>query len=323
MKKITFLAAAVAMLAFASCNKEEGQVALKFGGERYTSDKQAYEDNYVRFTNGEDIFVNGVAYHLNAKGDGRTATVWCPADSEYSVVYGDVTIAEDSSIHTIFMANVDGIPEGYTTLGSTHNPWPLTAFVTAANANTNFTLLHSVAIVSGGVKLGGSFFPYINAKLGETGAGNPTIKFTKMELSSTQVKMYGPATLQTENEVDGVLVPCTPYFVMDEDLSENSETLTVLVPGAPELTVATASNYGERYFNTTMVPCETAGVPFTIAFYFTATYSNGNVHYFKYCVEDKLTTDVFCFKRGERIDLKANLYDQQTGNWDIKIKVLD
>lgn len=319
MKKITFLAAAVAMLAFASCNKEEGQVALKFGGERYTSDKQAYEDNYVRFTNGEDIFVNGIAYHLNAKSDGRTATVWCPAQEEYNVVYGDVTIDEATGdILTTFKNRVMGISEGYTTLGANHNPWPLTAYVT--DADENFTLRHAVAIVSGGIKLGGSFFPYISAKLGESATDVPTITFDSMMLTSYTDKICGDATLNTDGSI--------PYFEMDEEL-DDPETLTVLVPGSRQVAVSDPAGYGSRYFNTTIVPCEVPGSMFEVTFCFTANYENGHQHHFTYRASLMTgqtvgnTTTTLLFNRGQRVDLKANLYDQNTGNWNTKIAVID
>ncbi len=322
MKKVVLLAA-VAMLAFASCNKEENQVRLNFGGEPYAdADKQAYEANRVLFTAGDHILINGEDLVLAPRNNGRQAVCEAsPADTFY-VFYGGATVAANHTATIEFKSEVTGIPESYTVLNNTiHNPWPMSAVVT--DASRSFTLLHNVSVFSAGCKLGMDFINYMwgangrQAQVWAEGDELPVIRFKRATIECPTRKITGTATMQVVNE-DGEIVEEPSFTVRNAAPNGNMLTVNILEEGNSNVVpLATASNYGDRYFNVPFPVMTSNSLQFNITYYFEATI-NGQTYAFNYSAPFT-TTPVNRFHRAIRLDLKCNLYDQEPGNWNHKI----
>lgn len=313
MKKITILAAAAAMFAFASCNKEENRVALNFGGEEYTSaEKQAYESNAILFTSGEQMYVNGVLCDIIPLGTGRNARVWCTGADEYMANYGDVVIAEDGTVTTTFKSRVNLIPmEGNTVLGADQQPWPMSGYTT--DATEPFKLLHNVALLAPAVKYGAIFAEQM---WGENGvdpqnvtidADNlPVVVIDSVILSSTDIQLTGEATLTGAQTT-------RPRMVMNGAASMNNPSSIVCnIPGGFTANVSTTDGaIGDRFGLVSIAPVNSSDADKHIKadFYFHTTI-NGFVLEYKYSGNITLNDNVEV-QRASRLTLLADLYSRR------------
>lgn len=316
MKKITFLAAAVAMLAFASCNKNEDQVALKFGAETYTSgEKQAYESNAVYFTAGDQVYINNELCTVNPIGNGRKGTIWCAfSESGYKANYGDVRY-ENGQWKTTFKSNVTLIPmNGNTVISSIHQPWPMSGKV--ATASETLVFKHNVALISPSIKYG---MPFAESMFGADmpfaestwdGQTLPTLTVTKVELISNTIKLTGDAHLININS-------SAPSMQMDDDpfdgtLNANDMiTCTFANPAGFTVTPSTTDDeIGYRMGLVTVAPVDSRlyeNRRMTIKYYITFNFGT-TVRNFIYTGTINLNDNVEV-KRASRFSIMANYYN--------------
>ncbi|MCQ2260665.1 MAG: hypothetical protein MJZ77_04645 [Bacteroidales bacterium] len=196
MKKYVVLAAAIAMVAFASCNKEEkGFVTLTVGGEpTENTDKQVYNSalNSVMFQNSDQMFINGRLANiacLNDDDDPYTTTDGYSYRAQLSVPTGSLmgqsflAVYPASSIDAEWMdvatdyypvtmvENFHMIPqykeaatnpaaEG-TEFSGDYQCWPMAAFATCGECVANdgyFQLKNAVAVFSPAIMYGMDFY---------------------------------------------------------------------------------------------------------------------------------------------------------------------
>lgn len=328
MKKIA-LFAAVAMLAFASCNKEENQVALNFGGEAYTSaDKQAYESNRIHFTEGDVMLVNGETYNVNptASNNGLTARVYVPGSREgYHCYYGEVAQDANGNITANFRDQINLVPmAGNTVLDAQHQVWPMSGFV--ASADDQLTLLHNVAIVTPAVKYGATFARIMWAANGIDAQEDyvvdpenlPELTFTKIEIASPNTKLTGAARLD-ESEVDYPVMVMTGATPTDN----NPDVITCLIdPAYQAVPTDNDEIVGYRFGNIAVAPIEVGSRIINVTFYFSANV-NGVVRNYKYTGTMTTNRNNICLRRATRLSFLANFYDQQANLLRNKITVLE
>lgn len=316
MKKITFLAAAVAMLAFASCNKNEDQVALKFGAETYTSaEKQAYQNNKVFFTAGDQVYINNVPTDVNPIGDGSRGTIWCAASTTgYHANYGDVRY-ENDQWKTTFKSNVTLIPmEGNTVISSIHQPWPMSGYI--AEATETLLFKHNVGLLAPSIKYG---MPFAESMFGAgmpfavdswDGQTLPTLTVSKVELISNTIKLTGDAHLIGANGN-------APRMQMDADpmganMSAN-DMITCTFANAAGYTVtpsATDGEIGYRMGLVTIAPFNSADYVrrLTVKYYITFDFGQGVIRNFVYTGVINFN-DVVEVKRASRFSIMANYFN--------------
>lgn len=307
MKKVILFAAA-AMLAFASCNKEEGVAKLTFGGEGFTNEKEAYGSNHIYFTAGDQLNVNNVWYDVTPKNGGAQASVECPGADVYNMYYGDVNVS-GNTVTTIFKSEVEAIPESFTTLGATHQVWPLSATVAASalNDGADIILRHNVAVFALGVKYGPQFAATMWGANGivANGLNNtwsegddlPELKITRVELNCPSRAIAGPATLNNNTK---------PYFVMDANATGHTMAMNFTTPYV--VSESAADSYGNRVANMAVAPIVDE-VVLNVTFYFSA-YVDNAWHNYSYSGSFTTDPDGTCLRRATRLDFTANLYDQ-------------
>lgn len=339
MKKVTFFAAAVAMLALASCNKEEsGMASLSMTKEAATSDdKQAYGNDRIFFTTGEDIIVNGVTYQLNASANRRNATTFVHANSEgYKVNYGNVYM-DGNQVKANFRSEVDMVPNllENVEIVAENNPWAMSAFV--ADAGQTFTLLHNVAYIAPTVKYGNEFINFMwgdngkdQAYAGQVDANTtPTLVLDKFVLTSSDMQFSGTATL-------GQSIYGEEIFIMDA-AAQGENTLTVNADAPVQYSLPGDQSTSYRLGAVPVCPMYyMPGVGLeakhvNVVFYFTATIKVGGVdvaRHFTYS-GSFVTSQNLQFKRGRYLDFKCNLFNlgantsAGTQGWNDKVVVYE
>lgn len=164
MKKIALFFGAFAMLAFASCNKEEGMVKLTLEGEQYTStEKQSYLDNQVYFDANDQVLVNGVPATLTPTDQGRKATLTADYSANgYDIVYGHGVTYQNGEYFATFAPSAKITPiDGLTTLSAQHRPMVMYSFMHDVDDNTDdyaghnhFMLKHACSFLAPSIKYG-------------------------------------------------------------------------------------------------------------------------------------------------------------------------
>lgn len=344
MKKITFLAAAIAMLAFASCNKEENQVSLTFGQE--TADaKQALDYYSILFTDGENIFVNGQPGQLQAINGRKWGKLDVPSSpTGYKVNYGVASVDAEGVAHATYAQNMNMIYnyEGAVEINvANHNPFPMSAF--ASDATVKFKLKHNMAFVSPMVKYGYKFAEYLWGADGKDVVNNqplqfaenatandvPEIRITRLEITSENgvldneqyyaAKLWGPMHIEENNDGDEVMVFDNNTLPADNRIIVNT-TANGVAPFFNWTPQNLASNgLGLGVFP--MVPMDKAHRHYTATFFFEATV-NGVVRHYSY-TGSWITSGSAKFLRHEVFAIRVNWFNLDTTAWDSRLTVLD
>lgn len=242
MKKITFAIAALAVVLFAGCNKEESTVTLRFGGEVcQSSDKEGWSTslNQVLFTQGDALLLNGVRYSIDpieAPATEPNASYTSTSASYYGEINASVncinspayvyypagifngttaTLVEDRALVENDMNNVN-------TMDGT-NAWPMVSYLSNVTADSRFLLYNTTGLVSPAVKFGRNFLLGMNGKgyitLDEANSPNTQLDITNIRLVSTDVYLSGKGQVQNveSTELGGDNVNCN--LVLTDDLS--------------------------------------------------------------------------------------------------------
>ena len=252
MKKYTVLAAAIAMVAFAGCNKEEkntlpvenGMVTFTVTGEKYSSaDKQNYNtaDQFIEFSQNEACWTNGYYAPLtlldqatleelaDALATSRIARLSVPEDYAtlpFTVLYpADVFVegaAEDfPQWNCPMLSEVEWIREvnnGNSVLATgVHSSWPMAAVVNQGGYGS-FQLRNCVAVVSPSIKFGTAFLQAFARNNNLTYDETATVEVTSVVLTAN-VPLSGDAHID--------FTGAYPTLVMDETENANNNTLTI------------------------------------------------------------------------------------------------
>ena len=204
----------------------------------------------------------------------------------------------------------------------------MSAYVT--DAAEQFTLKHNVAIVAACVKMGTPFFNYmwgVGSSTSETVVGRqahvwdpatdamPVVRLKSYVLNCPDKALAGPAHMDINSDLS--MMDELPIFKMDNNNA--GHTVTVTVPESNQVIALSAANsLGERYTNVVIPEITTNNTVVNITFNFEATV-NGQVYNFRYASALTLTGTTRFF-RGQRLDLKANLYDQDFEKWNNKVQ---
>lgn len=233
MKKYVVLAAAIAMVAFAGCKKEEsGLVTLNIATENTVSnDKQSYEADYSRviFNDGDDIYVNGIVGSvtaLNGETDpyttdgpmgfsykGQITVDPAAVGSDFLVVYpgpnNGINYVSDEYRCTFVsdFAMVPEVAQGYPTyagtqLTSDYQPWPMAAYYTCGQCvleDGRFVLKNAVATLTPSILYGVAWYNAMAARNGWDAIYNPAelpaIVVDAVEIVSSDAPLCGEAKL--------------------------------------------------------------------------------------------------------------------------------
>ena len=255
MKKY-FVLAAIAMIAFAGCKKEEsGMVTLKVGVENTDGmDKQTYNTQLNRIMfNSEAMYINGGRYGvaplnedsdpyttrdnsyrggLNVPGNvlyGHSFIAGYPADV-YAGAYDATTdtwvLADGMMDESYMICDVNTDDFGNVVMSSDYRAWPMVAYDECGSCiaeSGRFLLKNTVAILSPSFLYGVNWFNAMNTKFqmnyGPLTASNlPAVTVTKIEIISSSELLSGDAY------VEGVTT-ANPLLVMDGRPCENMITL--------------------------------------------------------------------------------------------------
>lgn len=192
MKKCTFAIAALAVVLFAGCNKEENTVTLQVGGEvAQDMSKEGWCSglNQVMFTEGDDILLTsstGVQTYVLNPNTSRMASydaAYAATGASYyatfdasracigSPAYAYYPAAAFSNDGNTVALNAEGnffniVENG--TAGTDIIPiadaqkWPMVSYQPEVNENTTFFLYNTVALISPAVKFGRNFLISMN-----------------------------------------------------------------------------------------------------------------------------------------------------------------
>lgn len=335
MKKV-ILVAAVAMLALASCNKDENQVTLRFGGENYaTNDKQAYAGSSLYFTNNDPIYVNGHRYTVEVPSTdtvGATAKVRVNRANSYDVYYGNGVQVDSATgvASVVFNPQVTLIPNYTRTELNGAQSWPM--FARVVDPTAHFTIKNVCTVLSPCVKYGIEFAQFmwenngfdpwpVSAAEGwvATPDNLPTLNFTKVEFTCEQRILAGTGTINVSR-------PAYPRVVMQSALTgdpDEGHKITVIVNPVYEC-AATGSNDNAtsyQFGNIAMAPlyCDTdEGAVINVAYYFNVT-MNGQTRYYVYRGAAEPVSLGFQYVCGKRMFFQANLFQRSGADWVNKV----
>lgn len=320
MKKITFAVAALAVVLFAGCNKEESYT-LKIGAEvPQNTTKQVWnsELNQVMFENGDQILLNGqrydvTPYHVNDVNGVYTDSVY----SYYATIeiggeclnYGPAVAyypasAFDQNMRAGWMNdNARGVVlNGTYELIDETQQWPMVGYVPQLTENSTFMLYNTTALFAPAVKYGRNFLVsmYNEGFLTEA-PSNDFTTFPELTIQYMRVDgdfpMAGYGTIiNPETAMPGVAHDCR--LVLDEDIAN--------------FVVIDCANYADPInvsdgrsidiLGNVAVPATTAGHRLTITVGFTLD----GVEYVYHSAEKVLTEPLV---RNQRTTLIANFYD--------------
>lgn len=177
MKKVMFALAAVAMMAFVGCNKNETITVKVTGGDSDKSGWYNYENQVVFEANADEAYINGGLYtvvpttddgSLTGTGYSRNATIELngemvnlPAIMAYpsTVAWMDDPVNVSVSLNPV----VSHMPypstaEGYVSSLSTGvSEWPLVAYLPNVQNGCTFRLMNTTALINPSVKFGYDF----------------------------------------------------------------------------------------------------------------------------------------------------------------------
>lgn len=260
MKKY-FVLAAIAMIAFAGCKKEEsGMVALKVGVENTDGmDKQTYNTQLNRIMfNGEDMWVNGTTYGispLNGDDDPYTTTensYRAGLNVPVSVLYGQSFIAgypdgafngfydatsgiwelADGMLDDAYMiCDVNAIDEqGNVEMDPyQYRAWPMVAYDECGSCvaeSGRFIMKNTVAILSPSFLYGINWFAAMNATY-SMGYDMTRISNANAlpDVTVTKVELVSSSELLSGPAYVANVTTAEPKLVMDGACRENMITL--------------------------------------------------------------------------------------------------
>lgn len=328
MKKYVVLAAAIAMVAFAGCKKEEkGLVTLKIGTENVASNsKEAYEADYSRilFEAGDGIYINGVEGYvtpLNGDPDPYTTDYYsfkaqidvapsAVSGQEFTAVYpgADQGIMFEDGLYTCEFISTPGlIPEvrvsGHSMGVGIYQPWPMVAHYTCGSCvleDGRFVMKNAVAVLTPSILYGATWFNEMANRFSFPTASPdelPEIYVDGVDIMSSTIPLYGNAHLEN-------LDTDAPIAVINDGEGFDGGVSTVN---------AYASGEGFGYSLSPQFVGELPIAPFTgrgeltMNMYFHFDWY-GNTYYFVYHGERCIVPE-YTLRRGVRTILQVNMRD--------------
>lgn len=343
MKKITLALAAIAMIAFAGCKKENngfvadqnGMVTFRASGENFmNADKQTYDGfmNRIMFDNGDQAYFNGQETAINCY-DPLAADPEAPVANSYygtltvpgSLVLSDNVILYPSSLYTAGTAadysdwtvtmwdEVDLLPSGEyeVAMPGLYQSWPMAAHTTG----NQFVMKNAVALLAPAVKYGYSFVAA--AALAGNFNNEPFTRTDLPELKLTKVVVNSSDAILTGNGHLNGATTATPYIVMDnDDMAGHQVVATPIDMYNPAIPAGGSAEYIMGN-----IPCAPIALHkhlqvnyyFTLTFTYTpaeATTPTTVTYYVKYQGADvELTGGQLSVERSMRTTMICNLFD--------------
>ena len=302
MKKYTVLAAAIAMVAFAGCNKEEnntlpvenGLATFTMTGESYSSaDKQSYNarDRHIVFTQDEACYANGYYAPLtlldpatqgvltDANATSRIARISIPAEYAslpFTVLYPASAFVEGApEDFPLWNCRMDYVVECICEDLNSNSPldeftssWPMAAVVNQGGYGS-FQLRNCVAVVSPSIKFGTAFLQAFARNNNLTYDETATVEVTSVVLTAN-VPLSGDAHID--------FTGAYPTLVMDETENANNNTLTIYPSTAVMEPVVFGVDAGiERIMGNAAVAPMHAGNTLKMDVYFTLHTAEGDI----------------------------------------------
>lgn len=337
MKKYSILVAAIAVLAFVGCKKDNngslvadqnGMITLEMSGETHQDNgKQSFYGtaNRIFFDEGDQMIVNGSVCNvtpLAVTGDDLAteyrsykAKVSILAEYAYTPLYAmypadvfTLGTAADYSDMTVEMYNdVDlfTVADNNVILtGSSYQPWPMTAYL--ADLNTpRIQLKNNIALVTPSVKFG---YPFVNQfvqdnNLNVTVDPNnlPTLNVEKVIISSSDQNLYG-----SNGYIDG-LTTQEPKLVFPGTPTTPS-AITCWVP-ADRGTGIIATGTSEWLLGNVAVPPMAAGKHVKMDVYFSLQFGDATPIECIYEGDEIVLPNDRAIGRSRRATFVCNLYD--------------
>lgn len=326
MKKITVLAAAAAMLAFAACNKEEnsnlvadenGMVTFTVTGEQFQNDaKQSFHGLYnrIQFDVNDEAYANGqlVAMTPVVEGEGgilEEATMGSfyaqfNLGSEYIGengvdIYYPASAYDENGIVTM-RNHILLAPKSSTNampLYANYQAWPMSAHTN----NGTFTMYNNIAILAPMVKYGPNFAQALHVDQ------NAELYVLNIVISSSDQKLTGAGHIEGMNTN-------APYLVMDEPVSGGVDKLFVDYGEDNAIEVGQTNNF-ELLGDVCVAPMA-AGKHLQVTVYF-AFVDDAGIHYGKYTGNEVTLTDTpnnNSVLRSMRTYLTINMSDINAAN---------
>lgn len=325
MKKITVLAAAAAMLAFAACNKEEnsnlvadenGMVTFTVTGEQFQNDaKQSFHGLYnrIQFDVNDEAYANGQLVEMTPVVEGEGGLIeevehsfyaQFSLGSEYidengvdiyypaSAYSADGTVTMRNHIQLAPKSAANAMP-----LALNYQAWPMSAHT----INGSFTMYNNIAVVAPMVKYGPNFAQALSVDQ------NAELYILNIVLSSTDQKLTGTGHIEGMNTN-------APYLVMDEPVSGGVDKLFVDYGEESAIQVGQTNNF-ELLGDVCVAPMA-AGKHLQVTVYF-ALVDDAGIHYGKYTSNEVTLTDTpnnNSVLRSMRTYLTINMSDINAAN---------
>jgi len=315
MKKLTVLFAAIAMIAFAGCKKENttnyvadenGMVTLRMSGETWqNTGKQTYMDlfNRVAFDVDDEVFINGVTAAITPCDVNGSTTDESENDITRSfygmmTVNGNVLTGDDYVLYPagIFTAGTAADMSDYTCelfeeraliqpdmdvmLGEGFE-WPMAAKL----SGNQFLLKNAVAVVTPSIKYGAPFVnalanmtdsPIANENYNPLTSATPELYVEEVQLVSTDQVLNGLGHLEN--------MATEPTLTMD---ANGGYTISVM-----DLDIACAATSGsETLLGSLTVPPFAAGKHLQLIVKFKLMFDSGAIYHFTFTGTNMELTD--------------------------------
>lgn len=323
MKKITVLAAAAAMLAFAACNKEEnsnlvadenGMVTFTVTGEQFQNDsKQSFHGLYnrIQFDAGDEAYANGqlVAMTPVVEGEGGILEEAIMGSFYAQFNLGSEYIGENgvdiyypasaySADGTVTMRNhIQLAPKtstGAMPLYTNYQAWPMSAHTN----NGTFTMYNNIAVLAPMVKYGPNFLSAL---------GRPTtteLYVSNIVLSSSDQKLTGTGHIEGMNTN-------APYLVMDETVNGTDKLFIDQLTEDDDASIQVGLTNDFQLLGDVYVAPMAAGKHLQMTVYFMLL-DGANITYGKYVGNEVILTDTpntGSILRSMRTHLTINMSD--------------
>lgn len=330
MKKYVVLAAAIAMVAFAGCKKEEnGLVTLTIGVENPVSmDKQSYQPELtsVMFNRLDEMFVNGVSYEVvplnNDENDFTTDDISFKGQirvdpttvngSAFLAVYPSMTaqgygLGYDGEYYTCefltepyMVSDIVRGTDGVAFDGFSYNPWPLATYYTCGHCvleDGRFFLRNTVATLCPSVLYGTAWYNAFADQFGLVRVNNPSelpqITISKVVIESSNAPLTGSAYIAD-------LYTDEPYCVIDGNMGYE---IDAYADDSYAYAYTFGYQYDIRYCGEIPVAPITVATALTMDLYF----SINGIDYVYEGVPCDVAANVI--GRGQRIPLLVNMRD--------------
>lgn len=302
MKKITVLAAAAAMLAFAACNKEEnsnlvadenGMVTFTVTGEQFQNDaKQSFYGLYnrIQFDVNDEAYANGQLVEMTPVVEGEGGLIEEVEHSFYAQfnlgseyigengvdIYYPASAYDENGNGIVTMRNhIQLAPKGTDAvyLATNYQAWPMSAHTN----NGSFTMYNNIAVLTPMVKFGPNFLNALNLP------NSTELYVSNIVLSSTDQKLTGAG------HIEGMTTNA-PYLVMDETVSGTDKLFIDQVTEDDDMSIQVMQSGDFQLLGDVYVAPMAAGKHLQMTVYFMLI-DNGNVTYGKYAGNEVILTD--------------------------------